>query len=133
VRKPTNLRSLLGSTVAARCADHVAVVDGKPISTTEGPCWIPVFSLRRRVFIPQAARSASLHHLAAGTESTLCPADSTGRRDNFERVATLAWTQANPNATSGDRSGRGAPDQAPWQPDLLSDPALRALAGSAGE
>ena len=74
----------------------VSVVDGKPLSNTAGPVLDPVFSLRRRVRVPAGGRVRVVFAtMAAGTrEEVLAMADKYREPETFERVATLAWTQA---------------------------------------
>ena len=74
----------------------VSIVDGKPLSNTDGAVLDPVFSLRRRVSIPAGGQARiTFTTLAAGTrEHALGLADKYRETDTFERVASLAWTQA---------------------------------------
>lgn len=74
----------------------VSVIDGRPLSNTVGAVLDPIFSLRCRVTI---APGATVHAVfstvvADSREAVLDLVD--GYRDSaaFERVATLAWTQA---------------------------------------
>ena len=74
----------------------VSVVDGKPLSNTAGAVLDPVFSLRRGCWFRRAERSASRSPpLPRRTrEHALALADKYRETEAFERVATLAWTQA---------------------------------------
>ncbi|MDB5105586.1 MAG: phosphorylase [Fibrobacteres bacterium] len=74
----------------------VSVVDGKPLSNTAGAVLDPVFSLRRRVVVPEGGKvRISFTTLAAATrEQALALSDKYRETEAFERVATLAWTQA---------------------------------------
>ncbi len=74
----------------------VSVVDGKPLSNTAGAVLDPVFSLRRRVRVPADGKvRISFTTLAAETrEKALALADKYRETESFQRVATLAWTQA---------------------------------------
>ncbi|MDQ3003635.1 MAG: phosphorylase, partial [Fibrobacterota bacterium] len=74
----------------------VSVVDGKPLSNTAGAVLDPVFSLRRRVVVPEGGKvRLTFATLAASTrEQALSLSDKYRETESFERVATLAWTQA---------------------------------------
>ncbi|HKP96050.1 MAG TPA: glucoamylase family protein [Fibrobacteria bacterium] len=74
----------------------VSVVDGKPLSNTAGAVLDPVFSLRRRVVVPEGGKvRISFTTLAAESrEKALALADKYRETESFGRVATLAWTQA---------------------------------------
>jgi cyclic beta-1,2-glucan glucanotransferase len=74
----------------------ISVVDGKPLSNTTGAVLDPVFSLRRRVLVPPGGKvRITFATLAASTrEQALALADKYRETEAFERVATLAWTQA---------------------------------------
>ncbi|MEO6095926.1 MAG: phosphorylase, partial [Fibrobacteria bacterium] len=74
----------------------VSVVDGKPLSNTTGAVLDPVFSLRRRVKVPGNGKiRITFATLAAQTrEQALALSDKYREPESFERVATLAWTQA---------------------------------------
>jgi cyclic beta-1,2-glucan synthetase len=70
--------------------------DGRPLSNTVGAVLDPVFSLRRRVTL---APGATVHVIlstvvAASREAVLDLADKYRDPTTFERVMTLAWTQA---------------------------------------
>jgi cyclic beta-1,2-glucan synthetase len=73
-----------------------AIVDGWPLSNTTGPVLDPIFSLRRRVRIPRGATvRISFWTMAAETrEAVLDLADKHRDAQDFERAATLSWTQA---------------------------------------
>lgn len=74
----------------------VSVIDGKPLSNTAGPVLDPVFSLRRRVRVPAGGRARLVFATmaAASRDEVLALADKYREPETFERVATLAWTQA---------------------------------------
>ena len=74
----------------------ISVVDGKPLSNTTGAVLDPVFSLRRRVHVPGGGkvRVTFATLAAASREQVLALSDKYREPESFERVATLAWTQA---------------------------------------
>ena len=74
----------------------VAVMDGRPLSNTVGSVLDPIFSLRTRVSV---APGATVHigfatMLAATREEIIDLADKYHDPSSFERISTLAWTQA---------------------------------------
>ena len=76
--------------------DPISVMDGKPLSNTAGAVLDPVFSLRRRVIVPEGGKVRLVFAtLACSTrEQAMALADKYREPGTFERVATLAWTQA---------------------------------------
>ncbi len=74
----------------------IAVLDGRPLSNTVGTVLDPVFALRRRLRIPPGTtvRIAFWTMVAASREAVLDLADKHRDVTAFERVTTLAWTQA---------------------------------------
>jgi cyclic beta-1,2-glucan synthetase len=74
----------------------IAIIDGRPLSNTAGTVLDPVFALRRRVRVgPGAvARVAFWTVVAPSREAMLDLIDKHHDFSAFERVATLAWTQA---------------------------------------
>jgi cyclic beta-1,2-glucan synthetase len=74
----------------------VSVVDGQPLSDTAGAVLDPIFSLRRRVRLaPGATAKVAFWTMVASSRSeALDLADKHHDPAVFERVLTLAWTQA---------------------------------------
>ncbi len=74
----------------------MSVVDGQPLSNSAGPVLDPVFSLRYRLRIPAGAtaRVAFWTMAAASRSDVLDQIDKHRESTAFERVQTLAWTQA---------------------------------------
>ncbi len=74
----------------------VAVVDGRPLSNTEGAVLDPIFSLRRRIRLAPGAtaRIAFWTLVAPSRSAALDLADKHQGPEAFERALTLAWTQA---------------------------------------
>ncbi len=74
----------------------VSAIDGRPLSDTVGTVLDPIFSLRRRVRIPvgATARVAFWMMVAPTRAEVLDQADKHHDSAAFERVVTLAWTQA---------------------------------------
>jgi cyclic beta-1,2-glucan glucanotransferase len=74
----------------------ISVIDGGPLSNTVGAVLDPIFSLRRRVRLPQGAtvRVAFWTLIAPSRVEVLDLADKHHDSMAFERVGTLAWTQA---------------------------------------
>jgi cyclic beta-1,2-glucan synthetase len=73
-----------------------AVIEGWPLSNTEGAVLDPIFSLRRRVSVP---RGATVHVafwtiVASTREEILELAEKYCDEGAFDRARTLAWTQA---------------------------------------
>ncbi len=73
-----------------------AIAEGWPLSNTVGAVLDPIFSLRRHVRIPRGAtaRVAFWTLAASSREDVLDLADKHHDPTAFERVKTLAWTQA---------------------------------------
>ena len=76
--------------------EAISVIDGRPLSDTVGTVLDPIFSLRRRVRIPvgATARVAFWTMIAPTRAEVLDQADKHHDSAAFERVVTLAWTQA---------------------------------------
>jgi cyclic beta-1,2-glucan synthetase len=74
----------------------MSVIDGRPLSRTVGSILDPIVSLRRRVRIPSggAVRVTFSTVVATTRDEALDLADKYSAPSAFERVATLAWTQA---------------------------------------
>ena len=74
----------------------LAVVDGQPLSNTVGTVLDPIFALRHRIRIaPGAIAQIAFWTLVAPSrEMVLGLVDKHRDSSAFERVATLAWTQA---------------------------------------
>ena len=74
----------------------VSVIDGQPLSNTAGAVLDPIFSLRRRVRLaPGATAHITFWTLAASSRSDVLDlADKHGNPAAFDRLITLAWTQA---------------------------------------
>ncbi len=74
----------------------VSIFDGRALSNTVGSVLDPVMSLRRTVRVPPASTvRLSFSTIVAHTrEEVLDLADKYRDASTFERVATLAWTQA---------------------------------------
>jgi cyclic beta-1,2-glucan synthetase len=74
----------------------VSVIDGQPLSNTAGSVLDPIFSLRRRVRLaPGATAHITFWTLAASSRSDVLDlADKHGNPAAFDRLITLAWTQA---------------------------------------
>jgi cyclic beta-1,2-glucan synthetase len=74
----------------------MSVIDGRPLSNTVGSVLDPIVSLRRRVRLPAGgtARVAFSTLVAPSREEALGLADKYRDPATFERVAMLAWTQA---------------------------------------
>jgi cyclic beta-1,2-glucan synthetase len=74
----------------------VSIVDGKPLTNTVGSVLDPIFSLRRRVRIePGDTVFVTFTTLtAASRDEALRLADKYHDPAMFERIVTLAWTQA---------------------------------------
>jgi len=74
----------------------VAVLDGRPLSNTVGPVLDPVFCLRQRIRIaPGATVQMAFATMAAATRDEIVSlADKYHDPATYERVSSLAWTQA---------------------------------------
>jgi cyclic beta-1,2-glucan synthetase len=74
----------------------VSVIDGQPLSNTAGAVLDPIFSLRRRVRLaPGATAHITFWTLVASSRNdVLNLVDKHGNPAAFERLLTLAWTQA---------------------------------------
>lgn len=74
----------------------MSVVDGRPLSNTVGAVLDPIVSLRRRVRLApgSTARVTFSTLVAASRDEALTLADKYHDPMTFERVVTLAWTQA---------------------------------------
>jgi cyclic beta-1,2-glucan synthetase len=74
----------------------ISVIDGQPLSNTAGAVLDPIFSLRRRVRLAAGATAhITFWTLAASSRNeVLNLIDKHGNPAAFERLLTLAWTQA---------------------------------------
>jgi cyclic beta-1,2-glucan synthetase len=74
----------------------VSILDGRALSNTVGPVLDPVMSLRRTVRVPPSSTvRISFSTIVASTrEEVLDLADKYRDTSTFERISTLAWTQA---------------------------------------
>jgi cyclic beta-1,2-glucan synthetase len=74
----------------------VSIVDARPLSNTVGTVLDPVLSLRRRVRIEpgETVRVAFWTGISADREQAIALVDKHRDMAAFERVKTLAWTQA---------------------------------------
>jgi cyclic beta-1,2-glucan synthetase len=73
-----------------------AVIDGQPLSNTTGAVLDPIVSLRRRVRLPpgDTVRATFSTLVAPSRAEALSLAEKYRDPATFDRVATLAWTQA---------------------------------------
>ena len=94
VQFETDRAIFIGRGRDARAA--ISVLDGRPLSNTVGTVLDPVFSLRRLVRIPAGAtaRVAFWTMIASTRAEVLDSVDRHHDSTAFERVVTLAWTQA---------------------------------------
>jgi len=105
-----------------------SVVDGHPLSNTVGPVLDPVLSLRARVRVAPGATAhiAFSTMVAASRDAVIDLADKFHDAPTFERISTLAWTQAQVQL---HHLGIEASDALLYQElanrILFSDPALR--------
>ena len=76
--------------------EAISVMDGRPLTDTTGTVLDPIFSLRRRVRIPAGATAkVAFWTMVAPTRAeVLDQADKHHDSNAFDRVVTLAWTQA---------------------------------------
>src|SRR5262249_35601309 len=74
----------------------MSMIEGRPLSNTTGAVLDPIFSLRRRLRLaPGQSGRVVFSTLLAGTRAAaLAMADKYGEPATFERIAPLAWTQA---------------------------------------
>jgi cyclic beta-1,2-glucan synthetase len=74
----------------------MSMIEGRPLSNTTGPVLDPIFSLRRRLRLAPGASGRVIFStvLAASRAAVLGLADKFRDPATFERIATLAWTQA---------------------------------------
>ena len=74
----------------------VCIVDGPSLSNSAGPVLDPIISLRRTVRIPpgKMARIVFATAMGASREEVLKLADKYRNAKVFERILTMAWTQA---------------------------------------
>ncbi len=73
-----------------------SVVDGEPLSNTDGTVLDPIVSLRQRLAIPGrgTAHVAFTTLVGHSREEVLATAEKYRQRATFERASSLAWTQA---------------------------------------
>jgi cyclic beta-1,2-glucan synthetase len=106
----------------------VSVVDGQPLSNTTGPVLDPIFSLRRRLRLAPGAGAHVVFStmMAPSREEALRLAEKYSDPAMFERVTTLAWTQARVQLHHlGVESGEAHLFQHVANRVLYSDPTLR--------
>ena len=74
----------------------MSMIEGRPLSNTTGAVLDPIFSLRRRLRLaPGRSGRVVFSTLVAGSRvAALARADKYRDPATFERIATLAWTQA---------------------------------------
>ena len=74
----------------------MSMIEGRPLSNTAGAVLDPIFSLRRRLRLePGGSGRVIFSTMVAGTRAAvLGMADKYREPATFERIATLAWTQA---------------------------------------
>jgi cyclic beta-1,2-glucan synthetase len=74
----------------------MSMIEGRPLSNTSGAVLDPIFSLRRRLRLDPggSARIVFSTLLATSRPAALLMADKYRDPATFERIATLAWTQA---------------------------------------
>ena len=74
----------------------MAMIEGRPLSGSTGSVLDPIFSLRRRVRLAPggSARVVFSTLLATSRAAALLMADKYRDSATFDRIATLAWTQA---------------------------------------
>src|SRR5262249_4020694 len=109
----------------------MSMVEGRPLSNTTGAVLDPIFSLRRRLRLaPGGSGHVLFSTIVAGTRDVaLGMADKYRAPATFERIATLAWTQAQVQL----HHLAIAPEEAPLFQQianriLYADPGLRAPA-----
>lgn len=73
-----------------------SVIEGRPLSNTVGPVLDPIFSLRAKVRIEPGATARVVFStmVASSREAILLLADKYHDPASYERIGTLAWTQA---------------------------------------
>lgn len=74
----------------------VAIMDGRPLSNTVGPVLDPIFTLRTRVRVAPGTTTHIVFStmVAPSREAALLLADKYHDPASFERISTLAWSQA---------------------------------------
>jgi len=74
----------------------MSMIEGRPLSNTTGAVLDPIFSLRRRLRLAPGASARIVFStlLATSRPAALLMADKYRDPATFERIATLAWTQA---------------------------------------
>jgi cyclic beta-1,2-glucan synthetase len=74
----------------------MSMIEGRPLSNTAGAVLDPIFSLRRRLQLAPGASARIVFStmLATSRPAVLLMADKYRDPATFERIATLAWTQA---------------------------------------
>ncbi len=94
----TDRARFLGRGSAAR--RPVSVMDGRPLSNTVGTVLDPIFAMRRRMLVP-AGRTVHVAFwtlVASSRAAVLDLVDQHRDASAYDRVATLAWTQAQAQA-----------------------------------
>ena len=84
------------SVAAARCANPISVMDGRPLSNTVGAVLDPILSLRTRVRVaPGVTVHLAFSTMVAGSrEQIMSLADKYHDPATFGRISMLAWTHA---------------------------------------
>jgi len=74
----------------------MAMIEGRPLANTTGPVLDPIFSLRRRLRLAPGSSGRVVFSivLARSRAAALDMADKYRDAATFERITTLAWTQA---------------------------------------
>ena len=74
----------------------MAMIEGRPLANTTGPVLDPIFSLRRRLRLAPGSSGRVVFSivLARSKAAALDMADKYRDAATFERITTLAWTQA---------------------------------------
>jgi len=106
-----------------------AVVGEEPLSNTVGTVLDPIFSLRHRVVVApgKLARVAFWTLVASSREELMVLLDTHHSRSAYDRVKTLAWTQAQVQLRHLDVEPEEAADfQRLAAPILYADPEFRA-------
>ncbi|MFZ2100305.1 MAG: glucoamylase family protein, partial [Oricola sp.] len=107
-----------------------AIVGNEPLSNTVGTVLDPIFSLRHRVVVApgKLARIAFWTLVASSREELMVLLDKHHSRSAYDRVKTLAWTQAQVQLRHLDVEPEEAADfQRLAAPILYADPQFRAL------
>lgn len=78
------------------CYNPIAILDGRPLSNSEGAVLDPIFSLRTRIQLPPGATKHISFVSLVGTsrEEVLNLADKYHESSNFNRISEQTWTQS---------------------------------------